>query len=75
MAAGFVAMLLYLGWSQGIASAGLFWRLPLTLGAALFGATVGKFAGLARAHRSLNREIDRLLATRSSRETSGDGHA
>jgi len=75
MAAGFVAMLLYLIWSQGIASAGFFWRLPLTLAAALLGATGGKLAGLARAHRSLNREIDRLLATQSSPETTGGRHA
>ncbi len=75
MAAGFVAMLLYLAWSQGVASAGFFWRLPLTLAAALLGATAGKLTGLARAHRRLNREIDRLLATHSSPETTGGSHA
>jgi len=75
MAAGFVAMPLYLAWSQGIASAGFFWRLPLTLAAALIGAAAGKLIGLARAHRRLNREIDRLLATRSSLETTGGRHA
>jgi hypothetical protein len=75
MAAGFVVMALYLAWSQGIASAGFLWRLPLTLAAALIGAAAGKLVGLARARRGLNREIDRLLATQSSLEITEGGHA